>query len=540
MRQRLALATAMILAATGTEALTWSDRAPVSPARGNHAAGVIDNVLYTAGGGYFGGFSWASHDDAAAYIPDSDVWWPMASLSVLRAWPAGAVAEIEVAPGVFEPRLFVIGGIDVWTDPVFPTAYSSIEVYEPATDSWSNFSQSLPGFVTTAAGAAVVDNQIYMLGGHDDGFTLSDQMLVIDPVTETITPLASTLPAPASTAAVAVVGRTIYQCGGWETTYGRPTARTRRYDVDAGTWDQGAPMRQATAGATAVALGTTIYVIGGWNGVDITYADVLAYDTVNDVWTDQTPINCNPVAPFAGRNGASAHVLRSAGDDWIHVVGGVPANVTEVSCHEYSGVSLIPDVDPPDFAGQRDAVESSCTADDRYEVDLGWGAATDATPPILYNVHRSTDPTFVPSAANRIASDLTTTAYTDVLALADCGQSYTYVVRSLDSAIPPNEDLNAVRLSVDVTCLDPPVPPDVGNLLYVTHPTGEPLLDWTTYPSPALANHYHVRRTATKSTIPGSIQAEPTALTWTDTSASDLEHYEILAATGCGHTESAD
>jgi hypothetical protein len=65
---------------------------------------------------------------------------------------------------------------------------------------------------------------------------------------------------------------------------------------------------------------------------------------------------------------------------------------------------------------------------------------------VRYSVYRSTSPSFVPSADNRIASGLNQTSYTDPFRLIN-GQRYYYIVRAVDMIEPPVEDTNLVRLS---------------------------------------------------------------------------------------------
>ena len=525
--------------AASSAALSWADRAPLIVGRGNHGAGVIDNTLYVAGGGVLGGFSsFASTDSAAAYDPATDSWSRRASMATRRAWPAAAVADVEVSPGVFEPRLFVIGGIDVSGWP-FVEPKATIEVYDPVTDQWSGFGQDLPhAFRTVGLRAVTIDNLIYVMGGADIEDVLNgldDQMLILDPIAGTVTTQATSMPRPAAEGALVAVGRQLFYIGGWEGQYGRPTATVDAYDVDAASWRSLPPLPFPIATPAAVAVGDSIVVAGGWDGNTATYADVFVFDVLNETWdTDQPLMNA--------RSGASAHVLDVGGTDHIYVAGGV-FTFTEVQSHEFTDaqIGVQTDTTPPDFAGVANAIERSCTPDMVHEIELSWTAATDPTPPITYNVYRSTMPVFTPDPSNLHDSGLIDTTYVDSFLLGDCGVSYTYIVRAVDGAVPPNEDPNTVATTVTLMCVDPPAPPDVGNILLGEDSSGEPNFVWTDYVDPAAATHYHLYRTQMKELIPtpGMPHAEPTALTWSDPAPSDLEFYEVRAAIDCGDIESA-
>ncbi len=108
----------------------------------------------------------------------------------------------------------------------------------------------------------------------------------------------------------------------------------------------------------------------------------------------------------------------------------------------------------PDFDGLATADPGPSCA----EASLSWLTASsnclNAT--ISYNVYRSTDPAFVPSAATLIASNVGGTSFKDTL--LDPGQTYHYIVRAYDSR--SGEDSNLVRHTVVSPAggdLEPPV-----------------------------------------------------------------------------------
>jgi Tol biopolymer transport system component/outer membrane protein assembly factor BamB len=99
---------------------------------------------------------------------------------------------------------------------------------------------------------------------------------------------------------------------------------------------------------------------------------------------------------------------------------------------------------PPLFGGATSAWQ---IAGATCSVKVTWGAATAPCGGALsYAVHRGTDPAFVPTASNRVASGLSGASYVDTAALT-ATQTYYYVVRALAIA-SGEEDGNLTRQSV--------------------------------------------------------------------------------------------
>jgi fibronectin type 3 domain-containing protein len=107
---------------------------------------------------------------------------------------------------------------------------------------------------------------------------------------------------------------------------------------------------------------------------------------------------------------------------------------------------------PPIFSGLKSA-QSAGTSN--CQINLSWDAAYSTCqtgPNVKYNIYRSTDPDFEPTAANLIASCITGTSYTDTNVYY--GNVYYYIVRAEDSTSNGNGpcnngniDLNKVKKS---------------------------------------------------------------------------------------------
>ena len=103
----------------------------------------------------------------------------------------------------------------------------------------------------------------------------------------------------------------------------------------------------------------------------------------------------------------------------------------------------------PTFAGATSATPNGCF------IRVTWASATSncpTFPSVVYNVYRSTSPSFTPSAANRIASCVINTGWDDDT--VSTGTTYYYIVRAEDSSVgnggpcnSGNEDTNTVTRS---------------------------------------------------------------------------------------------
>ncbi len=98
---------------------------------------------------------------------------------------------------------------------------------------------------------------------------------------------------------------------------------------------------------------------------------------------------------------------------------------------------------PPAFSGVSTVTNpgnSTCT------LNLGWNAgASVCSGPLTYNVYRSTAAGFAPAPANRVASGIAGTSYTDAIGIAS-GTTYYYVIRAVDGS-NGIEETNVVRKS---------------------------------------------------------------------------------------------
>ncbi|SET30373.1 S8 family serine peptidase [Stigmatella erecta] len=139
----------------------------------------------------------------------------------------------------------------------------------------------------------------------------------------------------------------------------------------------------------------------------------------------------------------------SGGTTYYYVVRGVEcaesANSNESSATATGVCTLL-----PTFAGVTsvtNAAQATCGT------TVNWAAGSASCGGTLsYNVYRSTTANFTPSEANRIATGVTGTSFSDILNLTQ-GTTYHYVVRAAESGIAPTpvEEQNTVQKSAAPT-----------------------------------------------------------------------------------------
>jgi N-acetylneuraminic acid mutarotase len=137
-----------------TASRTWAKAAPLSAARGGHAAVVLDGRIHVLGGGN----DVSTLADHSVDDPATNTWSEAAPLPRAEGSPAAVVLD---------GKIYAIGGRSGLDD------YGDTFVYDPTSDSWSR-GPSLPPRGTV--GAAVWARSIYVFGGESQkaGRVLAD------------------------------------------------------------------------------------------------------------------------------------------------------------------------------------------------------------------------------------------------------------------------------------------------------------------------------------------------------------------------------
>lgn len=211
-----------------------------------------------------------SNQSGSAADAQSGVWTTKSPMSTPRD-RAAAVA--------LDGKIYVMGGMNS------SGALSSLEIYNPATDTWT-IGASMPG-IKSEPGAAVVNGRIYVIGPPDD------HLYEYDPATNTwITK--SPLPAvPAGPVAVATISGQIFVA---LRVAGESRSRLYVYDPFEDKWERRSdhPDDKRSIASLGISNGM-IYAVGGGISGQIPQGTtrIDQYDPMNDQWT------INAISPMA-------------------------------------------------------------------------------------------------------------------------------------------------------------------------------------------------------------------------------------------------
>ena len=277
---------------------TWITKADMPTARWQLSTCVVDGKIYAIGGA---GPTYEALNTVEVYDPTTDTWTEKSSMLTARE---------SLTTSVVNGKIYAIGGLSSSsTSYMSVEVFSTVEEYDPATDTWTAKSP-----MPTARGfhhAHVVDGKIYVFGGTKDVEPIFTQVLTVevyDPSTDTWTEK-SDLRVASSTNASSMVDGKIYFFGG------RPEAqKVFEFDLVTETWTQISSMSSPRRGLTASVLDGKIYIIGGYepNRGSGGIADIIeVFDPATSTWA------AAPVMPTA-RFGAKSSVV----DGNIYVIGG--------------------------------------------------------------------------------------------------------------------------------------------------------------------------------------------------------------------------
>lgn len=236
---------------------SWSSAASSPTARNRMVAGVIDGKLHVVGGTNPGGHQ-AIHE---VYDPSTNTWATLAPM--LRS-------RTDAVSGVIGGKLFVAGGIGDFQgcQSNCLAALTSLEVYDPSTNSWTLLASMSTQRYGAAGGA--IDGKLYVAGGTTASGTVQTSLEVYDPVTDTWT-LMTPMPTPRSlggSPAAAVIDGKLYVAGG----IGANSSildTLEVYDPQTDTWTTLAPMPTARTYLAADQINGVFFVPGGSDGTNV-------------------------------------------------------------------------------------------------------------------------------------------------------------------------------------------------------------------------------------------------------------------------------
>lgn len=249
-------------------------------------------VLYV-----IGGYLRHSLSTVEYYNPSTRIWQKLSDLQSPRSGIAAVVAQ---------DVLYVLGGRNNSPDGSLDSA--EVHCYEPCTNSWRVCQQmSVP---RNRAGACVVDDQIYVVGGsHATAYHESAERY--DSTSDTWTNI-SPMKTARMGAGVAQVNRLIFAIGGFD---GHDRLNSvERYCPDKDRWHQVSAMRTKRSGSGVAVHEQFIYVVGGYDSHEQLNV-VERYDTERGEWTTLAPMS-------AARSALSCCVLNGK----LYALGGFDSN----------------------------------------------------------------------------------------------------------------------------------------------------------------------------------------------------------------------
>jgi len=299
---------------------SWAAKAPMSQARSSLGVAVVNGKIYAIGGTTKSWVPFSNPGGAVGtneeYDPTTNTWTHKMSMFTPRE---------GFAIGSYEGKIYCIGGY---------TTNGSItgvnEVYDPATNWW----ETRTPMPTPRAylQANVVDGKMYLIGGFiptdnpDFGYDISNVIEVYDPATDTWTQKAPSTYGSCGYATAALDGKIYVLSGSFDNLR---TKMNQIYDTQSDTWTVGssAPsyfMSGAAVATTGVMAPKRIYVFDAPCPDRASHPDVPLYSTqVYDPETDSWVAGADLPT---GQVDAAVAII----DDVIYVIGGYRATYRDV------------------------------------------------------------------------------------------------------------------------------------------------------------------------------------------------------------------
>ena len=271
----------------------WVAKRPMPSPRRDFATAALDGRIYVLGGGdvMVGTTPSPPVTTVEVYDPATDSW------TSAPPMPLAVTHHVAVTVG---GRIYVIGGM-MQTAPMLDTVLE----YDPATQLWTT-KAPMPTERHSAA-ATALDGEIYVMGGSSGGLELSS-VEVYDPGSDswrTVAPLAE----PRSGLAAATLGRQVLALGGYGiTALGGYSATVEAFDAVAGTWAFLADMPVDRADFAVGVLDGSLFAAGGGN-VARALPDVYAMNPAGTTWTAKTFMPSALAWPRAGVVGGRMYVF---------------------------------------------------------------------------------------------------------------------------------------------------------------------------------------------------------------------------------------
>jgi N-acetylneuraminic acid mutarotase len=254
----------------------WVARAPMPFPRREFATAAISGKVYVLGGG----------DTEAPIIPSPATTTVQVYDPATDTWATAAampVATRNNAASVVNGKIYVVGG-----ESNAAPALKTLQVYDPVANLWS-IKADMP-YELRGSAAAGADGLLFVFGGDNLGFDTANT-LSYEVASDTWSSRAAMLRAGRDMAAVTVDGKPLV-LGGYGSTWTADAGYYRlvqQYDATANTWTERADMYIPRSDFAVAVVDGTVYVAGGGNW-DRGLEDLSAYDVAADRWSAKTPM----------------------------------------------------------------------------------------------------------------------------------------------------------------------------------------------------------------------------------------------------------
>ena len=181
---------------------TWRRRADMPATRRQFSTSVVNGKIYAIGGYHRGG-SGLGESTVEEYDPATNTWRARADM------PTGRPG---LSTSVVDGKIYAIGGNKWDYTTATATHFSTVEEYDPATDTWTTRTD-MPT-ARSGLSSSVVNGKIYAIGGQSNEVFCLSTVEVYDPVTDTWTPKADMMPTARFNFSTSVVNGRIYAIGG--------------------------------------------------------------------------------------------------------------------------------------------------------------------------------------------------------------------------------------------------------------------------------------------------------------------------------------
>jgi N-acetylneuraminic acid mutarotase len=260
---------------------SWTTMSPMPTPRGNHGIAVHNEKIYVFGGVRY------SEDLKSIVLPTVEIFDPEKNI-----WSTGTSMRIpRLSMGItsYNDKIYIFGG-DLGGAHVDQT--DKVEIYDPLTDSWSS-GAPMP---TARSGlvAVLVDDLIYAIGGmYKDDDQKYEKYInlgiveIYDPISNSWSSGPS-MPTPKTIPGVVVIDNNIFIIGGHHCSY----LMGHKYfeivevlDTKNNTWTTKEPMPVGCAATNSLLLNDAIYVFELYPFENENSENILIYDVNSDVWT---------------------------------------------------------------------------------------------------------------------------------------------------------------------------------------------------------------------------------------------------------------